>query len=163
MVNCGTGLGWLSGGLVEKFDPYVMPIIEAMEEILGKSDFNRLAKEGVIDIIPLELLRGKNLHRCYVIADEMQNATKVQIIMLLTRHGQGSKTILTGDIKQSDIRTNDFSPVIKKLEDLQGVGLIKLDKSDIQRSGIIGRILDRLEEDDEPVKNNWAHYYDREV
>lgn len=147
MIQCGKGLGFLQGGLAEKFNPYASPIIEAFTDLLGEQTFNRLVKEGVIEIIPLELCRGKNFHKCVVLADEMQNATLQQLTMILTRHGHDTKTIITGDPRQTDLYYNDFSFVMGKLEDLEGVGLVKLEHKDIQRSGIIAKILERLEED----------------
>jgi phosphate starvation-inducible PhoH-like protein len=157
MVTCGRGLGWLSGNLEDKFNPYASPVIEAMTDMLGQDVFNRLIKEKVIEIIPLELCRGKNFHRSVVLADEMQNATLQQLTMILTRHGQYTKTIITGDPRQSDLYVNDFVIVMEKLEDLDGVGIVRLDRSDIQRSGIIANILERLE-DTGPVKPEWNNY-----
>lgn len=145
MVNCGQGLGWLSGDLDNKFHPYASPIIEAMNDILGSATFNRLLKEKIIEIIPLELCRGKNFHKCVVIADEMQNASYAQLKMILSRHGQGTRTILAGDGKQTDLYFNDFALVIEKLDNIEGVGIVKLEYKDIQRSGIIAKILEKLD------------------
>lgn len=147
MVQCGKGLGFLSGDLANKFNPYASPVIESLQEFLGNEVYNNFVKDGTITIEPLELLRGRNFHKTFVIADEMQNATYEQIKLLLTRHGQGTKTVLTGDPKQVDLYYNDLKIVLERLEGLQDVGIVYLERKDIQRSGIIAKILERLEDE----------------
>jgi phosphate starvation-inducible protein PhoH and related proteins len=148
MVQCGKGLGFLTGDLASKFNPYASPVIETLQEFLGVQTYNNFVKDGTITIEPLELLRGRNFHKTFVVADEMQNATYEQIKLLLTRHGQQSKTLVTGDPKQLDLYYNDLNLVIERLTKLHndGVGIVRLERKDIQRSGIIGKILECLED-----------------
>lgn len=148
MVQCGKGLGYLPGNISEKFHSYASPILDALEMLLGKAQLAHLIQNEVIEILPLELCRGENFHKTFVIADEMQNATEKQLLLLLTRHGQNTKTILTGDPKQTDLMFNEFSVVVSKLANpavVEGIGIVQLERKDIQRSGIIARILERLE------------------
>lgn len=160
LVNCGTGLGWLGGDLNEKIHPYMTPLTDVLKDILGHESYDKLLKEKCIEILPLEVCRGRNFHNTFVIADEMQNATFDQTKMLLTRHGQNSKTVITGDPKQTDLQINQFKYMVKKLSNpnVEGVGFVELTWKDIQRSGIVGRIIQRLEEEEEPIKGNWAYY-----
>jgi phosphate starvation-inducible protein PhoH len=149
MVQCSRGdtLGALKGTLLEKFSPYLMPLIYQMEYFLGKAQASVLISTDVIKLIPLELCRGMNFDNCFAILDESQNATYEQIKMFMTRIGKFSKLILNGDTRQSDLYDCDFKEIIDRLQDLQGVGISKLTKEDIQRNEIIGRILGRLEDE----------------
>jgi ATP-dependent DNA helicase RecG len=144
MVQSGRGLGYLKGDLKEKFEPYLMPLLEELEKFVGKGSY--LAEQGVVRMIPLELMRGANFHNAFMILDECQNATYDQMKMFMTRLGKSSKAVLCGDVKQTDLNGSDYMTVIDKLTDLEGVGICKLDKSDIQRNGLLGRILTRMED-----------------
>jgi phosphate starvation-inducible protein PhoH and related proteins len=97
-------------------------------------------------MIPLELMRGMNFHDSFMILDECQNATFDQMKMFMTRLGKNSKAVLCGDIKQTDLSGFDYGDIVDKLSGLEGIGISQLDKRDIQRNGLIGKILSRLED-----------------
>jgi phosphate starvation-inducible PhoH-like protein len=149
MVQCSRGdtLGALKGTLLEKFSPYLMPLIYQMEYFLGKAQASVLISTDVIKLIPLELCRGMNFDNCFAILDESQNATYEQIKMFMTRIGKFSKLILNGDTRQSDLYDCDFSEIIDRLQNLDRVGISKLTKQDIQRNPLIASILGRLEDE----------------
>lgn len=144
MVQSGRGLGYLKGDLKEKFEPYLMPLLEELEKFVGKGSY--LAEQGVVRMIPLELMRGMNFHDSFMILDECQNATFDQMKMFMTRLGKNSKAVLCGDIKQTDLSGFDYGDIVDKLSGLEGIGISQLDKRDIQRNGLIGKILSRLED-----------------
>ncbi len=145
LVTCGKGLGYLPGDLKEKVDPYMIPLLDEMEIFFYNDAIKDLIEEGKIQIIPLELLRGRNFHRSFMILDETQNASFEQMKMFISRMGVKSKCVLSGDIKQTDLIKNDLSFLIDKLGELNGFGYSMLSYEDIQRSGFVGRFLTRLE------------------
>jgi phosphate starvation-inducible PhoH-like protein len=152
VVESGGGLGYLPGGLDEKIRPYLVPIIEEMCAYLGRDGFNSFKDSGAIEICPLELMRGRNFHESFIILDEAQNATFEQIKMFITRIGRGSKAVINGDLRQSDLPLRmrggmDFC--MDRLEDLEGVSVCELDDSDIIRHHIISKVLGRLCEEGE--------------
>lgn len=144
MVNCGDGLGWLKGGLSDKFDVYVTPLFEEAIKLTDKATVDTLIADKTIQVLPCELLRGMNFHKTFMILDEVQNATYNQIKLFLTRIGSNSKAILSGDISQTDIDRAAFSEVLDKLQDVDGIGIVRLTHADIIRSDIVGRILAHL-------------------
>jgi phosphate starvation-inducible PhoH-like protein len=149
IVEAGKGLGYLPGGFHEKVQPYIVPIIEEMSLYLGRDNFESLKDSGVVEICPLEFMRGRNFHGSFIILDEAQNATFEQIKMFMTRIGRRSKAIINGDLRQSDLSPRiqgGMEYCIDKLEGLRGVSICELDDSDIIRHGIISKILDRLSE-----------------
>jgi phosphate starvation-inducible PhoH-like protein len=152
VVEAGNGLGYLPGGLDEKIGPYLVPIIEEMHAYLGRDGFNTLKDSGAIEICPLELMRGRNFHGSFIILDEAQNATFEQIKMFITRIGKGSKAMINGDLRQSDLPLRvqgGMEFCMDRLEDLKGVSVCELDDSDIIRHHIISKVLDRLCEEGE--------------
>jgi phosphate starvation-inducible PhoH-like protein len=147
VVESGNGLGYLPGGLDEKIRPYLVPIIEEMSSYLGRDSLNALKDSGVIEICPLEFMRGRNFHQSFIILDEAQNATFEQIKMFITRIGKGSKAVINGDLRQSDLPLRvqgGMEFCMDRLEDLKGVSVCELDDSDIIRHHIISKVLDRL-------------------
>lgn len=143
------GLGFLPGNLNEKMSPYVNPAVQHMIKFLGKNTFLNYRNMGKILIEPLEYMRGMTYDDSYIIAEEMQNASKEQIIMLITRIGENSKCILNGDIFQTDIPNYDSDyitdlgyvmNVLKKAQ-LQDFGICELHDEDIVRNKIIGPFL----------------------
>ena len=147
LVCAGKNLGAVPGEVDDKVKPYLKPMEENLKFFLGNKRFNRLIEEDIIKFEPLELMRGASFHNSYMILDEAQNCTVDQIKMFITRMGDNSKVIVNGDIKQTDIRDlNGLSIVIDKLHSIQGIGICKLSYDDIQRNGIIGRVLRALEE-----------------
>ena len=147
VVESGRGIGFLPGSLVEKVHPYMVPIIEEMKLYLGVEAFNTMRSTNEIEICPLEYMRGRNFHNTFMILDEAQNATFEQIKMFLTRIGIGSKAIINGDLDQTDLKGDAFGGLnscMGSLDNLEGVGICKLDTSDIVRNDIIAKILKRL-------------------
>jgi phosphate starvation-inducible PhoH-like protein len=146
-VENGRGLGFLPGNKDEKIHPYLVPVLEEMEQYLGKQLLEKYRAVGIIEMCPLEYMRGRNFHHSFMILDEAQNATYEQIKMFLTRIGMYSTAVINGDADQSDLPISmrgGLENVQKRLFGLQGVGTCELDASDIVRNPIIGRILERL-------------------
>ena len=146
-VEAGRGLGYLPGDKDEKLLPYVMPVLEEMNKYLGREMVRKLKEAEIIEICPLEYMRGRNFHNCFMILDEAQNATYEQIKMFMTRIGIGSRAVINGDAEQTDLPERfrgGMLNMISKLNDLQGVGICELEATDIVRNPIIGRILERL-------------------
>lgn len=146
VIESGKGLGFLPGNMLEKVNPYMVPIVEEMKLYLG-DQMNALKANNTIEICPLEYMRGRNFHNTFMILDEAQNCTFEQIKMFLTRIGVGSKVIINGDTDQSDLpeyTKGGFKTLLNKLQDLDGVGIAVLTNEDVVRNGIIPRILDRL-------------------
>jgi phosphate starvation-inducible PhoH-like protein len=146
-VENGRGLGFLPGDKDEKIHPYLVPVLEEMEQYLGKMLLQKYRAIGTIEMCPLEYMRGRNFHHSFMILDEAQNATYEQIKMFLTRIGMYSTAVINGDADQSDLPVHmrgGLENVQQRLFGLQGVGTCQLDTSDIVRNPIIGRILERL-------------------
>jgi phosphate starvation-inducible PhoH-like protein len=119
--------------------PYLLPMQENFKFFLGRAYYGHYYNEGKIRYAPLEVMRGSTFHNSYMILDEAQNCTWEQIKMFITRMGQGSKVIINGDIRQTDLsRQSGLEQIIEKLGEIDGVGLCRLGYSDIQRNGILG-------------------------
>ena len=150
VVESGKGLGFLPGTFQDKIHPYLVPVFEEMNMYLSSQVTERLVKEKHIEICPLEYMRGRNFHNSFIILDEAQNATYEQIKMLITRMGSKSKCVINGDIEQSDLSLNlrgGLEECLDRLDNLKGVGLVELERSDIIRNKLIARVLDRLEDE----------------
>lgn len=146
LVCTGKEIGSLPGELKDKIAPYLLPMQENFKFFLGRAYYGHYYNEGKIRYAPLEVMRGSTFHNTYMILDEAQNCTHEQIKMFITRMGQNSKVIINGDVRQTDLsRRSGLEEIMDKLEDLEGVGMCKLGYSDIQRNGILGQILNRLE------------------
>ena len=148
LVCAGKDIGSLPGELDEKIKPYLLPMEENLKHFLGRDYYGKLFNERRIRYEPLEIMRGATFHDAYMILDEAQNCTLDQIKMFITRMGDKSKVLINGDIRQTDIRKfSGLLDCIDRLEDVDGVGVSRLYYEDIQRNGIIGRVLEALEED----------------
>ena len=148
LVCAGKDIGSLPGELDEKIKPYLLPMEENLKHFLGRDYYGKLFNEGRIRYEPLEVMRGATFHDAYMILDEAQNCTLDQIKMFITRMGENSKVLINGDIRQTDIKKfSGLLDCIERLEDVEGVGISRLYYEDIQRNGIIGRVLEALEED----------------
>ena len=148
VVESGEKLGFLPGTAEEKLHPYLLPILDEVGYFIPISQYGTLKTHNKIEIVPLGLMRGRNFHNCFIVADECQNASYDQLKMLLTRIGNESKMILTGDISQSDLTRHmrgGFLQLINTLNDIEGIGISQLHNSDIVRNPIIGKILSRLD------------------
>jgi phosphate starvation-inducible PhoH-like protein len=146
MVQSGREtIGFLKGDLKEKVLPFLLPLIEHLNHFMGKEIVQQMIANDIITLVPLELARGMNFYRSFVVIDEAQNCTYDQIKMLLTRLCKGSKMVMNGDVGQCDIGECDFMQVIDRLEGMRNLEIVQLDKRDIMRSGDIAEILKRLE------------------
>ena len=140
-------LGYLPGSFKDKIHPYLIPVLEEMDLYLNSQQSKRFLDSDIIEIVPLEYMRGRNFHNAFMILDEAQNATFEQIKMFITRVGRDSKAVINGDLQQSDLSSNsscDFHEIIKRLDKLENVGIMELTADDIIRNPIIGKIIDRL-------------------
>jgi len=148
VVESGEKLGYLPGTAEEKLHPYLLPILDEIGYFIPMSQYGTLKTQHKIEIVPLGLMRGRNFHNAFIVADECQNASYDQLKMLLTRIGNDSKMVLTGDVSQSDLQRylrGGFIQLISALRDIEGIGVSELHNSDIIRNPIIGKILSRLE------------------
>ena len=150
VVESGKGLGFLPGTFTEKIHPYLVPVLEEMNLYLLPDKVNSLRSMNLIEICPLEYMRGRNFHNSFMILDEAQNCTHEQIKMFLTRIGRDSKAIINGHIDQSDLPLSmrgGLANCIDKLWDVEGVGICELTSADIVRNDVIARILSKLSND----------------
>lgn len=146
VVDAGESLGFLPGGLEEKIDPYLRPIFDSLELLLGIDGAQRLRKDGAIEIAPIAYLRGRTFSKAFVLLDEAQNCTPMQIKMFLTRLGEGSRMVVTGDRRQSDIRgINGLVYALEALRDVEAVGIVELTGKDIVRHELVGKMVDAFE------------------
>jgi len=148
VVEAGENLGFLPGDLKEKVDPYLVPLYDALYEMLGTETTNALIEKGIIEIAPLAYMRGRTLENAFVILDEAQNTTKIQMKMFLTRLGFASKMVITGDPSQSDLPKADASGLnqaLALLQNLDDIKIIQFEKIDVVRHPLVQRILERYE------------------
>jgi len=148
VVEAGENLGFLPGDLKEKVDPYLVPLYDALYEMLGTQNTLSLLEKGVIEIAPLAYMRGRTLENAFVILDEAQNTTRVQMKMFLTRLGFASKMVITGDPSQSDLPKgipSGLNQAIGILTDIDSIEVITFDKVDVVRHPLVQRILERYE------------------
>lgn len=150
-VEAGENLGFLPGDLKEKVDPYLRPLYDALYDMLGQEQTERLIEKGTIEIAPLAYMRGRTLEDAYVILDEAQNTTDAQMKMFLTRLGFNSKMIITGDVTQIDLPRGVMSGLKKALSILKGVSGIRfvyLTALDVVRHPVVQKIIERYESDE---------------
>ena len=148
VIEAGEKIGYLPGTAEEKLHPYLLPIIDEINHFISIAQYASLKLNNKIEVVPLGLMRGRNFHNCFIVADECQNASYEQLKMLLTRVGTNSKLVLTGDIGQSDLNRHlqgGFIHMINALDGIDGIGNTKLESSDIVRNPIIAKILSRLD------------------
>lgn len=148
IVEAGENLGFLPGDISEKVNPYMMPLYDSMTKLLGKNNPQRDVINSCVEIAPLAFLRGRTFSDAICIFDEAQNANKLQLKLFLSRFDSTSKLIITGDPMQSDLKTTncDLIDVMRRIESLDGVGIVSFKKEDIVRHPLVGAILDRLEQ-----------------
>lgn len=151
VLEAGEKIGYLPGTAEEKLHPYLLPILDEINHFIQMALYTKLKINNQIEVVPLGLMRGRNFHNSFIVADECQNASYDQLKMLLTRIGRDSKMVLTGDIAQSDLlrhQQGGFISVINKLQGLQDIGFSVLEASDIVRNPIIAQIIGRLEDEE---------------
>jgi phosphate starvation-inducible PhoH-like protein len=148
VVESGEKIGYLPGSAEEKLHPYLLPILDEINYFISVAEYTGLKTNNKIEVVPLGLMRGRNFHDCFIVADECQNSSYEQLKMLLTRIGRESKMVLTGDISQSDLARHlqgGFYEMMNNLNNLEGIGISTLGDSDIVRNPIIAKILARLD------------------
>lgn len=147
-VEAGESLGFLPGDLKEKIDPYLMPIYDALDAILGKEQKDKLMEKGVIEVIPLAYMRGRTLDEAFIILDEAQNTTDKQMLMFLTRLGFNSKMVVNGDITQVDLNISRYKSGLRiaydKLRDIKNIGFIEFNNSDVVRNPLVQTIIEKF-------------------
>ena len=143
-VEAGEKLGFLPGDLQNKVDPYLRPLYDALAEMFGQDNYRALLEKGVIEIAPLAYMRGRTLSDSFVILDEAQNTTVEQMKMFLTRMGNGSKVVVTGDITQTDLPEGKKSGLVNALsvlKDIEGIEIVKLSHKDVVRHPLVAAII----------------------
>jgi len=148
VLEAGEKIGYLPGTAEEKLHPYLLPILDEINHFISPSLYASLKLNNKIEVVPLGLMRGRNFHESFIVADECQNASYDQLKMLLTRIGRDSKMVLTGDIGQSDLSRHmrgGFLQMIRYLEGINKIGFSVLESVDIVRNPIIAEIISRLE------------------
>ena len=156
-VEAGEKLGFLPGDMRDKIDPYLQPLYDALEDMLPQVKLQDMMEKNIIQIAPLAFMRGRTLSDAVVILDEAQNTTPAQIRMFLTRMGWNTKMIITGDMTQIDLPHSQKSGLIEALHilnNVEGIGVVNLDRKDIVRHKLVTRIVNAYEEYDREVKGN---------
>ena len=147
-VEAGEKLGFLPGDLQDKVDPYLRPLYDALFDILGLEQVERLSERAVLEIAPLAYMRGRTLDDSFIILDEAQNTTPEQMKMFLTRMGFGSKAVITGDVTQVDLPRGQFSGLAEAanlLRDIEGIAFVLLDDRDVVRHELVQKIIKAYE------------------
>ncbi|MCL4407638.1 MAG: PhoH family protein [Thermotogae bacterium] len=147
-VEAGEKLGFLPGDMIEKVDPYLRPLYDALFDMMSPERFNYYREKGIIEIAPLAYMRGRTLNNAFMILDEAQNTTHGQLKMFLTRMGFGSKVVVTGDVTQIDLENKATSSLLEAqriLKDIKGVSFVYLDEEDVVRNPIVKRIIKAYE------------------
>ena len=147
-VEAGEKLGFLPGDLQNKVDPYLRPPYDALYDFLGAENFRMLSERGAIEVAPLAYMRGRTLNDAYIILDEAQNCTIEQMKMFLTRFGEGSRVVVTGDITQIDLPIDKKSGLIhaiQVLSDVEGIEIVRLTARDVVRHEMVQRIVQAYE------------------
>jgi phosphate starvation-inducible PhoH-like protein len=142
-LEAGERLGFLPGDLKEKIDPYLRPLYDALFDVLGDVA-GRLIEQGVIEVAPLAFMRGRTLSRAFIILDEAQNTTQAQMKMVLTRLGEDSHMVVTGDTSQSDLpdgKALGLNEALAFLEGVEGVGVTRFSEKDVVRHPLVARIV----------------------
>ena len=151
-VEAGERLGFLPGDMKEKVDPYLRPLYDALYDMMPPDMVDRMLASGQIEIAPIAFMRGRTLAQSYVIIDEAQNTTPVQMKMVLTRLGDDSRMVITGDLSQVDLpagQKSGLEDAVSILNDVKGVEIIRLKGSDVVRHPVVARILTAYETRDE--------------
>jgi phosphate starvation-inducible PhoH-like protein len=160
-VEAGENLGFLPGDLKEKLDPYLMPLYDALRDMVPPERLAEMIQYGVIEIAPLAFMRGRTLDKAFVILDEAQNTTIMQMKMFLTRMGMTAKFVITGDMSQVDLpgkQRSGLAYATSILRDIEGIGIIEMGHSDIIRHKLITKIITAFETQEQLDKQN---KYDR--
>lgn len=147
-VEAGESLGFLPGDLQQKVDPYLRPLYDALFEMFGAEGFQRQMEKGTIEVAPLAYMRGRTLDESFIILDEAQNTISEQMKMFLTRLGNGSKAVVTGDVTQIDLpggKKSGLKEVIKILKNIDGIATVRFDEKDVVRHHLVQEIVKAYE------------------
>lgn len=158
----GEQIGFLPGDVHQKLNPYLLPLYDFLNFILGKNTVNNMIEEGIIEIVPLGFVRGRTFEDAFVILDEGQNVNKTLMLSFLTRMGQGSKFVITGDLEQSDLTAKGSCGLFdakQRLMDIDGIGWIEFSEADVVRHPLVKKIITRYRE--EPNIAFKSHHFDK--
>lgn len=153
VVEAGESLGYLPGDLAQKISPYLRPLYDAMESLISLETIQRMEEQRIIEIAPLAYMRGRSLNDCFVILDEAQNTTREQMKMFLTRIGEGSEAVITGDVTQIDLPRKDHSGLLHAVELLGSIPDITFcyfSSSDVVRNPLVQKIVNAYEAESNP-------------
>ena len=148
-VEAGERLGFLPGDLKEKIDPYLRPLYDALNDMLSFSEVLKKIENGMIEIAPLAFMRGRTLSNAFIILDESQNTTSIQMKMFLTRLGENSRMIVNGDLSQVDLPSGTKSGLRESmniLKDIEDIGFIEFEEKDVVRNPLVSKIVGKYEE-----------------
>ena len=154
-VEAGERLGFLPGDMREKIDPYLRPLYDALHDMMPAEQIANRLESGEIEIAPLAFMRGRTLSHCYVILDEAQNTTPMQMRMFLTRLGEGSRMVITGDPSQTDLpggQKSGLADAVETLEEVNGVRFVRLGAKDVVRHDLVTRIVESYDARDRQRK-----------
>ena len=155
-VEAGENLGFLPGDLKEKLDPYLMPLYDALRDMIPAEKLADMIEFGIIEIAPLAFMRGRTLDKAFVILDEAQNTSTMQIKMFLTRMGKTAKFVVTGDMSQIDLPRKQKSGLafaLDALTDVEGVGIIRMGQADVMRHSLVKKMIVAMEQLEEKQEN----------
>lgn len=155
-VEAGERLGFLPGDLQSKVDPYLRPLYDALSEMFGLEAYQKLLERGSIEIAPLAYMRGRTLSNAFIILDEAQNTTKEQMKMFLTRMGEGSRMVITGDVTQIDLpdgKKSGLKHAVSVLRGIDGIAVIELTHKDVVRHPLVMRIIKAYADDEKKHGN----------
>lgn len=155
-VEAGENLGFLPGDLKEKLDPYLMPLYDALRDMIQGEKLADMLEYGIIEIAPLAFMRGRTLDKAFVILDEAQNTTKMQMKMFLTRMGMTAKFVITGDLSQIDLpnkQTSGLAYALDNLKNIEEIDIIRLGQSDVIRHRIVKKIIEAFDQAELEEKN----------
>lgn len=152
-VDAGESLGFLPGDLKEKVDPYLRPLYDALDDMIHSEKLKYYLENNVIEIVPLAYMRGRTLNKAFIIMDEAQNATEAQMKMFLTRMGEHSRMVITGDDSQIDLPPKQRSGLVQStriLQNIPGIAVVRLEASDVVRHRLVKDILAAYEAEEPP-------------
>jgi phosphate starvation-inducible PhoH-like protein len=163
-VEAGENLGFLPGDLKEKLDPYMMPLYDALRDMIPPEKLSDMIEFGIIEIAPLAFMRGRTLDKAFVILDEAQNSTTMQMKMFLTRMGMTAKFAVTGDMSQVDLPRHQKSGLAYALDALtgvEGIGVVRMGQADVIRHKLVKRIIDAFEKTEAADKDRRSDTKDK--
>jgi phosphate starvation-inducible PhoH-like protein len=152
-VEAGESLGYLPGDMFAKINPYLRPLLDALQEMIDYDQMKRYMEQDVIEVVPLAYMRGRTLNEAFIILDEAQNTTVSQMKMFLTRMGHGSKIVISGDVTQVDLpraSASGLTDALHRLRDIHGINTVHLGKGDIVRHKLVQEIVKAYEDEHRP-------------